>query len=55
MKGEHWQEVVNHAFSFDATTARYFKVTIKSLREMPEWHSGKGRGAYVFVDEIVLN
>ena len=55
VKDAHWQEVVNHSFSFDATTARYFKITIKSLREMPEWHSGKGRGAYVFVDEIVLN
>lgn len=55
VKEEHWQDVVNHEFAFDATTARYFKVTIKSLREMPEWHSGKGRNAYVFVDEIALN
>ncbi len=55
VKEEHWQDVVNHEFTFDATTARYFKVTIKSLSEMPEWHSGKGRGAYVFVDEISLN
>lgn len=55
VKDEHWQEVVNHSFAFDATTARYFKVTIKPLSEMPEWHSGKGRGAYVFVDEIALN
>ena len=55
VKEDHWQDVVNHEFTFDATTARYFKVTIKSLSEMPEWHSGKGRGAYVFVDEIALN
>ena len=55
VKDEHWQEVVNHKFSIDATTARYFKVTIKSLHEMPEWHGGKGRSAYVFVDEIALN
>ena len=55
VKEDHWQDVVNHEFIFDATTARYFKVTIKSLSEMPEWHAGKGRGAYVFVDEIALN
>lgn len=55
VKEDHWQDVVNHEFTFDATTARYFKVTIKSLSEMPEWHAGKGRGAYVFVDEIALN
>ncbi|NLZ94438.1 MAG: family 20 glycosylhydrolase, partial [Bacteroidales bacterium] len=52
---EHWEEVVDHNYTFDATTARYFKVSIKSLHEMPDWHAGKGRSAYVFVDEIVLN
>ncbi|NLA63281.1 MAG: family 20 glycosylhydrolase, partial [Bacteroidales bacterium] len=55
VKNEHWQEVVNHNYTFDATSARYFKVTIKSLHEMPEWHGGKGNPAYVFVDEIALN
>ena len=55
VKNEHWQEVVNHNYTFDAITARYFKVTIKSLHEMPEWHSTKGTGAYLFVDEIALN
>ena len=55
VKNEHWQEVVNHNYTFDATSARYFKVTIKSLRDMPEWHGGKGYPAYLFVDEIALN
>ena len=55
VRNEHWEEVVNHTYSFDATTARYFKVSIKSLREMPDWHGGKGSPAYVFVDEIALN
>ena len=55
VKDNHWEEVINHNYTFDATTARYFKVTIKSLRQMPEWHGGKGNPAYVFVDEIALN
>ena len=55
VKGEHWQDVVNHNFTFDAVTARYFKVTIKTLNKMPEWHPGAGRKAYLFVDEIALN
>ena len=55
VKGEHWQDVVNHNFTFDAVTARYFKVTIKTLDKMPEWHPGVGRKAYLFVDEIALN
>ena len=54
-KTEHWQDVVEHSYSFDATTARYIKVTIKTLHEMPEWHGGKGTRAFVFVDELALN
>lgn len=54
VKNEHWEEVVNHNFTFN-TTARYFKITIKPMSKIPEWHSGKGRGAFVFVDEISLN
>ena len=56
VKKKHWEEVVNHHLAFDtAVTARYFKVTIKTLDAMPEWHSGKGRKAFLFVDEIALN
>lgn len=55
VKDAHWEEVVNHAISFDPVTARYFKITIKSLREMPDWHAGKGGNAFLFVDEIALN
>ena len=54
VKDDQWEEVINHSFKVDAT-ARYFKITIKPLSEMPEWHAGKGRGAYLFVDEIALN
>lgn len=51
---DHWEDIVSHEFDFDATTARYFKVTVKSSI-MPEWHPGKGNRAFIFVDEIVLN
>ena len=54
-KSKQWQGIENHHYDFDATTARYFKVTIKPLPKMLVWHSGKGRSAYVFVDEIELN
>lgn len=54
VKDEQWEEVVNHSFTVDAT-ARYFKITIRPLAEMPEWHTGKGSSALVFVDEISLN
>ena len=50
-----WSQIVNHQLSFETVTARYFKVTIKTLDAMPEWHTGKGKKAFLFVDEIALN
>ena len=55
VKNEHWETIVDHNYTFDATTARYFKVTIKPLAQIPEWHGGKGSRAFIFVDEIALN
>ena len=50
-----WSQIVNHQLSFETVTARYFKVIIKTLDAMPEWHTGKGKKAFLFVDEIALN
>ena len=50
----HWQDVSSHKVTFEPVTARYFKVTVK-CSTMPEWHPGKGKRAYIFVDEIELN
>ena len=55
IKYEHWEEVANHNLTFTPVTSRYFKITIKTLDKMPEWHSGVGRKAYLFVNEIALN
>ena len=55
VKDTHWEEIINHHYTFKTVTARYFKITIKTLDAMPEWHSGSGRKAFLFVDEIALN
>ena len=55
VKEAHWEEIVNHHLTFNPVTARYFKVTIKTLDKMPVWHAGVGRKAFMFVDEIALN
>ncbi|WP_430974165.1 sulfatase family protein [Sunxiuqinia rutila] len=34
--------------------ARFLKVTVKSYGKVPEWHSGKGGKAWLFVDEIAI-
>lgn len=53
-KTDHWSEISVHNLSFSPVTARYFKITVKPS-VMPEWHPGKGKKAYIFVDEITLN
>ena len=41
--------------SFPETSAKYLKITAKVIESLPEWHSGKGRPGFVFVDEIKVN
>ena len=41
--------------SFPETTAKYLKITARVIDSLPEWHSGKGRPGFVFVDEILVN
>lgn len=53
-KTEHWSDISTHSLKFEPVTARYYKVTVKPSI-MPAWHAGKGKRAYVFVDEIALN
>ena len=35
--------------------ARYIRVNATSLGTIPDWHSAKGRKAWLFVDEILVN
>ena len=39
---------------FPETSAKYLKVTAKTIEALPEWHSAKGRPGFVFVDEVVV-
>ncbi len=43
-----------HLLSFIPVKARYVKVIVGSERSIPEWHGGRGKSGYLFVDEIVL-
>ena len=47
-------KVYTHKLDFQPTKARYVKVKAASERNMPEWHSGKGKPAFLFVDEISI-
>jgi len=37
------------------TEARYVRVRAKSIGVCPEWHAGRGRPAWLFVDEVMVN
>ena len=34
---------------------RYYKVEVANVKKLPGWHDGKGKPAWVFVDEVFLN
>ncbi|HUT23487.1 MAG TPA: hypothetical protein VM492_04005, partial [Sumerlaeia bacterium] len=43
------------AAKIEETEARYVRVRAKSIGVCPEWHAGRGRPAWLFVDEILVN
>ena len=45
-------KVYSHQIAFDKVKARYVKVRIASEHNIPDWHAGKGKNGYLFVDEI---
>ena len=47
-------ENIEFPLTFPETTAKYLKVVAGCLEALPEWHSGKGRPGFVFVDEIIV-
>lgn len=44
--------IYTYELTFPQTTTRYVKVTATSEHNIPEWHGGKGKSAFLFVDEI---
>ena len=40
--------------TFPETTARYIKVTIEPVKNIPDWHYAAGRRTYIFVDELIV-
>ena len=43
-----------YRLSFPETSARYLKISAKTLETLPDWHPGAGYGAFLFVDEITV-
>lgn len=46
--------VETYEVSFQPVATRYVKIGIKKSPALPKGHNGEGKGAYMFVDEIVV-
>jgi len=46
--------IYTYELTFPQTTTRYVKLTATSEHNIPEWHGGKGKPAFLFVDEISI-
>lgn len=44
--------IYTHQLDFAPATVRYVRVKAVSEKQLPEWHSGAGHPAFLFVDEV---
>lgn len=51
----HVDEIVTHELTFKPVKCRFVKVTINSIKSMPDFHPGKGYPGFLFVDELVID
>ena len=40
--------------SLEPSSYRYYKVVAKPIEKLPQWHSGKGKKGWVFIDELFI-
>ena len=38
----------------DAVEGRYLRVFARNYGTIPDWHPGRGHGAFIFIDEIIV-
>lgn len=43
-----------YTVNFPETSAKYLKVTSKTVESMPEWHGARGNRGFTFIDEIIV-
>ena len=55
MKESDKNGIKTYHLTFDPTLAQYIKVKGLSEHNLPEWHDGKGKPGFLFVDEIGVN
>lgn len=54
-KGSKNNVLKRDTISFDKVQARYVRIVGKKTPELPKWHPGAGKQAYLFLDEIAID
>lgn len=54
MKATDKKGLFEHQLTFSPVKTRYVRVIAQVEKTLPEWHDGKGKSAFLFVDEIVI-
>ena len=55
MKETDKDGIVEHKLTFAPVTTRYVRVIASPENSLPAWHGGKGKNAFLFVDEIKVD
>ena len=55
MKETDKDGIVDHQLTFAPVTTQYVRVVASPEKTLPEWHGGKGKNAFLFVDEIKID
>ncbi|GAE86257.1 glycoside hydrolase family 20 protein [Bacteroides reticulotermitis] len=54
MKATDKKGIVEHQLTFSPVKTRYVRVIAQTEKVLPDWHDGKGKPSFLFVDEIVI-
>lgn len=46
--------IKEYTLDFPETDARFVRIKAQTVKELPEWHERKGRGGFLFIDEITI-
>jgi len=55
MKETDKDGVIDHKLTFAPVTTQYVRVIASPEKVLPAWHTGKGKNAFLFVDEIKID
>ena len=49
------QDIILNQLKFKPVSVSFLKIVAKPVSRIPSWHPGKGRGAFILFDELLLN